>query len=76
MEYVSALAKKIHETKWELILKDLSSFLGSRVIKKGEKHIIPTFYSISKIHKQPVKMRPIIPCHSAIINPAAKYISK
>jgi hypothetical protein len=36
----------------------------------------PKFYGIPKIHKQPVKMRPIIPCHSAIMNPAAKYVSK
>jgi hypothetical protein len=26
--------------------------------------------------KEPVKFRPIIPCHSAIQNPAAKYVSK
>ena len=37
---------------------------------------LPTFYGIPKIHKQPVKMRPIVPCHSAAQNPAAKYISK
>jgi hypothetical protein len=34
------------------------------------------FYGIPKIHKVPTKMRPIIPCHSVIQNPAAKYISK
>ena len=37
---------------------------------------LPTFYGIAKIHKTPVKMRPIVPCHSAAQNPAAKYISK
>ena len=36
----------------------------------------PLFMVSLKIHKQPVKMRPIIPCHSAIMNPAAKYVSK
>jgi hypothetical protein len=36
----------------------------------------PVFYCIPKIHKTPVKGRPIIPCHSAIQNPAAKYASK
>jgi hypothetical protein len=39
-------------------------------------HKIPYFYGIPKIHKEPVKFRPIIPCHSAIQNPAAKYVSK
>ena len=37
---------------------------------------LPKFYGIPKIHKNPVKMRPIIPCHSALQNPAAKYVSK
>lgn len=37
---------------------------------------LPTFYGIAKIHKTPVKMRPIVPCHSAAQNPAAKYVSK
>jgi hypothetical protein len=41
-----------------------------------EQHNVPLFYGIPKIHKTPVKMRPIIPCHSAIQNPAAKYVSK
>jgi len=39
-------------------------------------HKVPIFYGIPKIHKLPVKMRPIIPCHSAIQNPAAKFCSK
>jgi hypothetical protein len=39
-------------------------------------HTVPHFYGIPKIHKEPVKMRPIIPCHSAIQNPAAKFVSK
>jgi hypothetical protein len=34
---------------------------------------LPVFWGIPKIHKT---MRPIIQCHSAINNPAAKYISK
>jgi hypothetical protein len=38
--------------------------------------IYPQFYGIPKIHKTPTKMRPIIPCHSAIMNPAAKFVSK
>ena len=38
--------------------------------------MVPCFYGIPKIHKEPVKLRPIIPCHSAVQNPAAKYVSK
>jgi len=37
---------------------------------------IPWFYGIPKIHKQPVKFRPIVPCHSCVQAPAAKYVSK
>jgi hypothetical protein len=44
--------------------------------KDPAEYELPHFYGIPKIHKLPVKMRPIIPCHSAIQNPAAKYVSK
>ena len=54
----------------------VADFLRSKITLRGEAHHIPQFYGIPKIHKQPVKMRPIIPCHSAIQNPAAKYCSK
>ena len=54
----------------------IADFLRSKITLRGETHHIPKFYGIPKIHKQPVKMRPIIPCHSAIQNPAAKYVSK
>jgi len=54
----------------------VSDFLRSKLTLRGESHHIPKFYGIPKIHKEPVKMRPIIPCHSAIMNPAAKYVSK
>lgn len=43
---------------------------------KDEIPAVPQFYGIPKIHKEPVKMRPIIPCHSACQNPAAKFCSK
>jgi hypothetical protein len=56
--------------------KQLATFLRSKVTLGGKAHHIPKFYGIPKIHKVPTKMRPIIPCHSAIMNPAAKYISK
>jgi hypothetical protein len=58
----------------------LATFLRSKLFKKDEDgelvYVLPKFYGIPKIHKQPVKMRPIIPCHSAVQNPAAKYCSK
>lgn len=50
------------------------SLIGGK--KVYDQHTLPIFYGIPKIHKQPVKMRPIIPCHSAIQNPAAKFVSK
>jgi hypothetical protein len=54
----------------------VSEFFQSQVTETGKDHDIPVFYGIPKIHKTPTKMRPIIPCHSAIMNPAAKYVSK
>jgi hypothetical protein len=54
----------------------IGNFMRHRITRPKEKHAVPRFYGIPKIHKEPVKMRPIIPCHSAIQNPAAKYISK
>jgi hypothetical protein len=54
----------------------LSDFMRSCLPARGDAYHIPRFYGIPKIHKQPVKMRPIIPCHSAVMNPAAKYVSK
>ena len=55
----------------------LSAFLRSKVpLEETEEPKVPVFYGIPKIHKKPVKMRPIVPCHSAVQNPAAKYVSK
>ena len=54
----------------------LGKFLRHRITVPGTQHVLPVFHGIPKIHKEPVKMRPIVPCHSAIQNPAAKYISK
>jgi hypothetical protein len=56
--------------------KQLADFLRSQITVKKATHHIPVFYGIPKIHKVPTKMRPIIPCHSAIMNPAAKVVSK
>jgi hypothetical protein len=54
---------------------NLPKFLRSNITPPGKAHAVPFFYGIPKIHKQPVKFRPIIPCHSVVFNPAAKYIS-
>jgi hypothetical protein len=54
----------------------VAEFMRSQVTQIGKIHHAPVFYGIPKIHKVPTKMRPIIPCHSAIMNPAAKYVSK
>jgi len=72
MESLAQLAKR----SIDYLEGSVSDFLRSKVTLRGEGHHIPHFYGIPKIHKQPVKMRPIIPCHSAIQNPAAKYVSK
>ena len=68
------LAKFAHEM---LDHRQLSRFLRSMVPDDvTEEPKVPVFYGIPKIHKTPVKMRPIVPCHSAVQNPAAKYVSK
>jgi hypothetical protein len=55
----------------------LSRFLRCKIPDSDlEESPVPRFYGIPKIHKTPVKMRPIIPCHSAAQNPAAKFVSK
>ena len=54
----------------------IPKFLQSRLTEEGQLHVVPHFYGISKIHKKPVKVRPIIPFHSAIQNPATKLCSK
>ena len=79
-ETVAALAES-HLENGEQIAQFLRSCLSPVVSHKGVKTIdykrcVPLFYGIPKIHKEPVKMRPIIPCHSAVQNPAAKFVSK
>ena len=84
-EAVQILNQKCDEM-WELskfaayrpstLGKQISEFLRSKCTLRGKTHHIPKFYGIPKIHKVPTKMRPIIPCHSAIMNPAAKFVSK
>lgn len=55
----------------------LATFLRSKVPEsEHEESVVPTFYGIPKMHKQPVKMRPIVPCHSNAQAPAAVVVSK
>jgi hypothetical protein len=54
----------------------LGKFFQHCITVKGDQHVMPVFYGIPKIHKEPIKMHPIILCHFAIQNPAAKYVSK
>ena len=56
--------------------KQIGKFLWHLITKNDKSHRLPHFYGIPKIHKKPVKMRPIISCHSAVQNPAAKYVDK
>jgi len=56
--------------------KQLQLFLRSKIPANDEEAKLPIFYGIPKIHKSPVKMRPIVPCHSNVQAPAAKYVSK
>jgi hypothetical protein len=83
MEELAVLADDCHS-------KQLAGFLRSNITPQQDRrrtgrfqheivydiHKVPFFYGIPKIHKTPTKMRPIIPCHSAIQNPAAAYITK
>lgn len=71
MRALSSIAEQFDEK-----YGSLSAFLKHKVTAEGDDHHIPKFYGIPKIHKQPVKFRPILPCHSAIQNPAAKFCSK
>ena len=56
--------------------KQLDVFFRHLIEDARKKRVVPCFYGIPKIHKEPVKLRPIIPCHSAVQNSAAKYVSK
>ncbi|KAJ2971185.1 hypothetical protein NUW54_g12558 [Trametes sanguinea] len=69
---IAALA----EEQVELAELGLDEFLRSKLTVKGEAHTFPEFYGIPKIHKNPAGFRPIVPCHSVLMGPAAKHVSK
>jgi hypothetical protein len=75
MRHLALLVEKWDETfiKGQL---QLPAFLRSSLPKDEERPHMPKFHGIPKIHKVPTAMRPIIPCHSAVINPAAKFVQK
>jgi hypothetical protein len=54
----------------------LWKFFQSKITEPGSEHVYPLFHGIPKIHKKPTGFRPIIPCHSVVFNPAAKFVSK
>ena len=57
--------------------KQLALYLRSKIPESDlEESVVPRFYGVPKCHKRPVKMRPIVPCHSNAQAPAATYVSK
>ena len=42
--------------------------------RSAGKGSVPTFHGIPKVHKNPWKLRPIVPCHSAFITPYSKVL--
>ena len=56
--------------------KQLDVFFQHLIEDTHKKRVVPRFYGIPKIHKEPIKFHPIILCHSAVQNPAKKYVSK
>ena len=79
---VASLAKKSHHEggpEHEQLAKFLVSKLPEMDKATGElteEPVLPKFYGIPKMHKQPVKMRPIVPCHSVMQAPLAIFCSK
>ena len=51
--------------------KLFGNYLWHLITRPKEKYSVSVFYGILKIHKEP-----ILPCHSVIRNPAAKYVAK
>lgn len=55
----------------------LSEFLRSTVpLAEKDDPYLPVFKGLPKVHKTPWAIRPIVPGHSLVMSPAAKFISK
>ena len=83
LEREEQLTRKINAVKscaklaQELGNEQLEKFLLSKVpAKETDESAVPVLYGIPKVHKLPVKVRPIVPCHSNAQSPAAVYVSK
>lgn len=79
LETQHTIAKELSSFAKDVIKNDqLAVFLRSKCPASDDANDakVPVFYGIPKIHKQPTKMCPIMPCHSCIQAPAAKYVSK
>ncbi len=51
--------------------------LSDDIIKKKQAEVdVPDFYILPKIHKQPIKGRPIVASHSYILSEASRWVDK
>lgn len=71
-----SLSPQLPEFFRSMIPQDALSTRGREAFNWDRGTVIPTFYVIPKIHKNPVKARPILPCHSVVQGPAGKFVSK
>ena len=77
LERSRAIAIELSELADALDHDQLAKFLRSKVPEsEHEESVVPVFYGIPKMHKLPVKMRPIVPCHSNAQAPAAVLVAK
>jgi len=75
---VQALAELADKSTCYGMSGQLLDFFRSQIQEPFKENLrkLPKFYVIPKIHKSPVKARPIVPYHSVIQGPAAKFVSK
>ena len=54
----------------------LSIELNKKLVPSGLEFPVPEIYGLPKLHKKPVVLRPITPCHSWITTMASQYLAK